>query len=164
VRAAAPGPLRLNGGMIRFRERLTPGPGTLVAVLLLLPAVFIIVLPLDPAAGAVAAVVVTAATELVLVLTAPIVAVTDGVLTAGRARIPVALTGATEGFRGADATQARGPGLDARAFTLFRGWVDPVVKVGLTDPDDPAPYWLVSTRRPEELRAALAAERAAPTV
>ena len=148
---------------MRFRERLTPGPGTLVAVLLLLPAVFIIVLPLSPAAGAVLAVVLTAAAELVLVLTAPVVSVADGVLTAGRARIAVALTGATEGFRRADATQARGPGLDARAYTLFRGWVDPVVRIALTDPDDPAPYWLVSTRRPEELRAALAAEHAAPT-
>ena len=149
--------------MIRFRERLTPGPGTLAAVLLLLPAVFIIVLPLSPAVGAVLAVAVTVVAELVLVLTAPVVAVEDGVLTAGRARIPVALTAGTEAFRGREATQARGPGLDARAFTLFRGWVDPVVRIALNDPDDPAPYWLVSTRRPEELRAALAAERAAPT-
>jgi hypothetical protein len=147
---------------MRFRERLVPGPGTLVAILLLLPAVWIIVLPLSPAVGAVLAVLVTAAAEAVILLTAPVVSVGDGVLTAGKARIPVSFTGATEAFRGRDATAARGPGLDARAFTLFRGWVDPVVRIALTDPDDPAPYWLVSSRRPEQLRAALAAERAAP--
>jgi hypothetical protein len=34
---------------------------------------------------------------------------------------------------------------------VIRGWVDPVVRVTLEDPDDPTPYWLISTRRPEEL-------------
>ena len=150
-----------NGRVQRFRERLVPGVGTTIAVLLLLPAVFIILLPLSATAGVVAAVVVTIGVEALLVALAPVVSVEDGVLVAGSARIPVALTGDTEEYRGTEAVQARGPGLDARAFTLFRGWVDPVVRVDLTDPDDPAPYWLVSTRRPEELRAALAAERSA---
>ncbi len=46
-------------------------------------------------------------------------------------------------------------GLDARAWTVVRGWIDPVVRIPLSDPDDPVPYWLVSTRRPEQLVAAL---------
>jgi hypothetical protein len=144
----------------RFRERLVPGVGPMLAALLLLPAIYIIFLPISPIVGAFACVLLTALVEVVLVVTAPIVAVRDGLLVAGAARIPVALTGETEQFRGADAVRARGPGLDARAFTMFRGWVDPVVRIAVEDPDDPAPYWLVSTRRPEELRAALAAERA----
>lgn len=148
--------------MQRFRERLTPGPGTLVAVLLLLPAVFVVLLPLSPTAGVVAAVLVTAAAEALLITTAPVITVADGVLVAGSARIPVGLTGGTSIARREEAVVARGPGLDARAFTLFRGWIDPVIRVELTDPDDPAPYWLLSTRRPEELGAALDAERGAP--
>ena len=48
----------------------------------------------------------------------------------------------------------RGPSLDARAWLSIRGWVDPVVKVTLADEKDPTPYWLVSTRRPEDLKAA----------
>lgn len=149
--------------MQRFRERLVPGVGTLVAVLLLLPAIFIILLPLSATVGIIASIVITIAVELLLVVLAPVVEVVDGVLVAGSARIPVALTGGTEAFRGKDAVQARGPGLDARAFTLFRGWVDPVLRIDLTDPDDPAPYWLVSTRRPEALGDALVAERSAKT-
>ena len=151
---------------MRFRERLTPGPGTLLAVLLLLPAMYIVALPLSRvvAIDLTIAVVVTAVAEALVILGSPVLSVADGVLTAGHARIPVALTGETEAFRGRGATAARGTDLDARAFTLFRGWVDPVVRVHLTDPDDPAPYWLLSTRRPEELRAALAAEHAAPSV
>ena len=38
---------------------------------------------------------------------------------------------------------------------MIRGWVDPVVRVGIEDPDDPVPYWLISTRRPEDLIRAL---------
>jgi hypothetical protein len=34
--------------------------------------------------------------------------------------------------------------------------VHPVVKIELLDETDPAPYWLVSTRHPDELAAALA--------
>ena len=45
--------------------------------------------------------------------------------------------------------------LDARAWLLIRGWVDPVVRVRLTDPKDPTPYWLVSSRHPEAVVAAL---------
>jgi hypothetical protein len=146
----------------RFRERLVPGIGPMVAALLLLPAIYIICLPITSAViGIGVAVLVTVVVEAVLVLSAPIVAVQDGQLVAGAARIPVGLTGETELFRREEATAARGTQLDARAYTMFRGWVDPVVRVQVTDPDDPVPYWLVSTRRPEELRAALAAERSA---
>ena len=145
--------------MQRFRERLIPGPGTLIAILLLLPAIWLVLLPLSPGVGLIGAIVITVVVEVLMIVVAPVVAVSDGVLTAGKARIPVALTGAMESSRKTDARQARGPGLDARAFTLFRGWVDPVLRIDLTDPDDPTPYWLVSTRRPDELRAAIAAER-----
>jgi hypothetical protein len=34
--------------------------------------------------------------------------------------------------------------------------VHPVVKIDLLDKTDPAPYWLVSTRHPDKLAAALA--------
>ena len=147
--------------MQRFRERLIPGPGTLIAIVLLLPAIWLVLLPLSPSVGLIGAIVVTIAVEVLMLVTAPVVAVADGVLSAGSARIPVSLTGAMESYRKTDATQARGPGLDARAYTLFRGWVDPVLRIDLTDPDDPTPYWLVSTRRPDELRDAIAAEREA---
>jgi hypothetical protein len=143
----------------RFRERLIPGPGTVIAVLLLFPAIWIILLPLSPTLGLAGAILVTVAVEGLLFLRAPRLEVSDGVLAVGPARIPVSLTGDTAHYRKADAMQARGPGLDARAFTLFRGWVDPVARIDLTDPQDPTPYWLVSTRHPELLREAIAAER-----
>jgi len=49
----------------------------------------------------------------------------------------------------------RGRRLDARAWLCIRGWIQPVVKVNVHDPSDPVPYWLISTRNPNELVAAL---------
>jgi hypothetical protein len=83
--------------------------------------------------------------------------VTDGHLAAGRARIPLSLL-AEPRTLDAEATRARiGPLSDARAYLLLRPYVPRSVVVDVTDPADPAPYWLLSTRHPESLAATLAA-------
>ena len=48
-----------------------------------------------------------------------------------------------------------GPQADARAWLRTRPYVDAGVRVDVADPSDPTPYWLVSSRRPEALAAAL---------
>jgi hypothetical protein len=73
----------------------------------------------------------------------------------GRATIERRFIGAATAFRGAEATAERGPGLNGLAFLCIRGWIDPVVRIEITDPADRTPYWLASTRRPDELLAAL---------
>jgi len=47
---------------------------------------------------------------------------------------------------------------DPAAFVAIRPWIGPGVQLWLDDPDDPSPYWVLSTRRPAEL-AALVRER-----
>jgi hypothetical protein len=56
-------------------------------------------------------------------------------------------------FRLAEATRERGVSLDARAWLVIRPWIDPVVKITISDPQDPTPYWLVSSKNPEALVA-----------
>jgi hypothetical protein len=83
------------------------------------------------------------------------VSVRDGVLTAGRARISLAHVGEVEAL---DATTTRllaGRDADARAYLLLRPYLHRAVRIGIDDPADPTPYWLVSTRRPDRLAAAL---------
>ena len=46
---------------------------------------------------------------------------------------------------------------DARAYLLIRPYLKRAVKVEITDPADPAPYWLIGTRHPEELARVLTA-------
>jgi hypothetical protein len=78
---------------------------------------------------------------------------------AGRAHIHGRFLGAATALDADEARWTAGPGADARAYLVLRPYLKRAVKVEITDPADPAPYWLVATRRPEELAAALAALR-----
>lgn len=58
---------------------------------------------------------------------------------------------------------ALGPQLDPAAFLVTHQWVDELVMLVLDDPEDPTPYWLVSSKDPAALLRAFApaqAERA----
>lgn len=83
------------------------------------------------------------------------VEVSGGELKAGDAHIPLALLGDVEIIAPEDRRKAMGPQLDPAAFVVHRGWVKPLVRVRVNDPEDPTPYWVISTRHPEALAAAL---------
>ncbi|SDI90397.1 Protein of unknown function [Actinokineospora alba] len=83
------------------------------------------------------------------------VAVEDGELRVADAHLPLEFVGEVEVFGAKDKRRVLGPNLDPAAFMLHRGWVGPLVRVQVTDPADPTPYWVFSTRRPEELAAIL---------
>jgi Protein of unknown function (DUF3093) len=73
----------------------------------------------------------------------------------GRARIDHRYIGGATAL-GAEQTRRRGgTEADARAHLVLRPYVSTAVEITLDDPDDPVPYWLVSSRRPEALAAAL---------
>ena len=74
---------------------------------------------------------------------------------AGRAHIDVGLLGAVTALDAAGTRRQAGVDADARAYLLLRPYLKRAVRVDLRDPADPTPYWLVSTRRPEELANAL---------
>jgi hypothetical protein len=60
--------------------------------------------------------------------------------------------------RALDAEQTRrrtGVEADARAHLVLRPYIKTTVEITLDDPEDPVPYWLVSTRHPQRLAAAL---------
>lgn len=83
-------------------------------------------------------------------------------LQAGDARIPLAALGPVETLDGEAMRVALGPALDARSHRCIRGWVATGVRVPVVDERDPVPYWLVSTRAPQRLAEALAADGARP--
>lgn len=85
------------------------------------------------------------------------VVVTDDGLRAGRARIDAVYLGTVEALDPEAARRVAGVEADARAYLVLRPYLHRAVKVQITDPDDPAPYWLLGTRHPERLAAAIAA-------
>lgn len=141
--------------MTIYRERLWASTWVFLAMALVIPASLLVFWPISVTAGIIVAFALYAGCCGILVLASPVVLLTSEQLTAGRARLPIEFAGETIGYREPEATAQRGVELDARAWLLIRGWVAPVVRIEITDPADPTPYWLVSTRRPEELVAAI---------
>lgn len=76
-------------------------------------------------------------------------------LTLGRAHLDAASIGAVEALEPAPMREWLGTRADARAYIVIRPYLKRGVRVMVDDPSDPAPYWLISTRRPAELVAAL---------
>ena len=144
---------------VAYSERLWPSPGMWVLVLLAALAGGLMVVPYGAAVWVICALLAALLTGAGLVLASAWVTVRDGTLRAGRAQIPVGYLGETSWADGEEARLERGPRLDARAYLLIRGWVRPVLRVEVLDPEDPTPYWLISTRHPEKLADAIRAAR-----
>lgn len=83
------------------------------------------------------------------------VRVADGVLHVPGARIALDHLGGVTPLTREGTRRVRGPLAEPRAFVVTRGWLAESVRVQLEDPQDDTPYWLVGTRRPAELAAAL---------
>ena len=85
----------------------------------------------------------------------------DG-LRVGRASIDHAHIGAVEPLHRAEYRLKLGTGADARGYLVTRPYIDRGVLVPIADDSDPTPYWLVSSRRPDALAAALGHTENAP--
>lgn len=81
---------------------------------------------------------------------------TDGhELRVGAARIVLSDIGTAIPLDRAEYRRRLGTGADARAHLVTRPYLDHGVLIEITDDRDPTPYWLVSSRRPQALAAAV---------
>lgn len=77
----------------------------------------------------------------------------------GRAHLPLAAISRTVSVPASARSAAMGRQLDPEAYVAQRTWVKTMVLIVLDDPDDPTPYWLISSRHPDRLMAALGSAR-----
>lgn len=138
-----------------FRERLWPGPLGWVAVVTFAIVLGVAFVPVDTLLAAVVCAIALFGGLAGAVLTTPRVEVERGTLHAGTARIPVRLLTAPRVLDREALRTELGPALDARAYVCLRAWIGTAVRIEVRDPQDPTPYWIVSTRRPHDLVAAL---------
>jgi Protein of unknown function (DUF3093) len=139
-----------------FRERLTvPAIWWVLAGLFSLS----VLLAVGVYLGAVWGVGVSVATILVAIAifasASTVISVDANQIRIGRASIDHAYIA---GCRALDAEQTRrraGVEADARAHLVLRPYIKTAVEITLDDEDDPVPYWLLSTRHPQQLAAAL---------
>jgi hypothetical protein len=138
-----------------FYERLWPSPGIWTAAIAFGAAFGLIPGPINTTVAWITGIVGAIVLGVLLAVTTPTVMVTEDLFVAGRARVPLTLIGSVEPLDAAEWHRGRGVGLDARAFLCTRAWLPIGAKVTLCDPEDPTPYWLVSSRRPDALAAAV---------
>jgi hypothetical protein len=81
-----------------------------------------------------------------------------GELRVGPAHVPVRHLGEIQVISPNAKRRALGPDLDPAAFVLHAGWVGPVLRITVTDPADPTPYWIFSVRQAEKLADILRAD------
>lgn len=153
--AATPSAGANTADPVLYSERLWPAWWVWTVVLGVSAAGILVFAPISMVAGYTGAAVLLVILVGILIASTPAIVVTTSTFRAGRAILPRALTGTVEAFDGDEATAERGPRLNGLAYLCIRGWVRPVVRVELTDPDDRTPYWLVSSRHPDRLVAAL---------
>ncbi|MGH3500816.1 MAG: DUF3093 domain-containing protein [Nocardioidaceae bacterium] len=77
---------------------------------------------------------------------------------AGRACLPWEYVGTAEALDQEATRRTLGVEADARAYLVVRSYCGGAVKVWVNDKEDPAPYWLVSSRHPARLAGHLNAQ------
>jgi len=143
--------------MQSYRERLTAPLSWWVAALLFGGICgWIMVVAADPTWGLVTTFVSTA-TGVALVWAYGALTIRAGAdgLHVGDAFLPASAVGAVVALDRVAYRANLGPESDARAWLRTRPYIGTGVRVTVDDPDDPAPYWLVSARRPDAVVAAL---------
>jgi hypothetical protein len=110
-------------------------------------------------AGVVAFAVSELLVAVLLITRIPLVCVDDEAFRAGRARLPLSFVGRIVPLTRDESITAKGAAADPHAYMCTRGWIGESIIVEVTDPADPHPYWLVSTRRGHDLAEVLATAR-----
>lgn len=85
------------------------------------------------------------------------VEIRDGELWVRNAHLPLTYVSGVVGLDRNTLRLVLGREGDPAAFISVRPWIGPGVQVWLDDPDDPTPYWVVSSRHPDQLVKAVRA-------
>jgi Protein of unknown function (DUF3093) len=141
---------------MQFRERLhVPTIWWLLAAGFAVSVLLAVGLYVGPAWGIGATAASLAATAALFVRSALLLEVDQTRVRIGRAVIEHCYIAGAQPLDAEQTRQRAGVEADARAHLVLRSYVSTAVEITLDDPADPVPYWLVSTRRPEALAAAL---------
>jgi hypothetical protein len=137
----------------RYRERLRVPVLWWVLLLLFLASVWAVLAVSTPplVMGLASAVAVVVGAGLLLGYGAARIEVGESALRAGPAHLEWAWCGPATALDAEGSRRLRGVDADARAFLLLRPYIATAVRVEVADPDDPTPYWMLSTRHPQRL-------------
>ncbi len=134
-----------------YFERVLPSLPSFLPTLAVFPTVLLALYPISPIIGFVAGGVLGVLAPLLMITKAPTIRIANGYLETAKARLPISVIKSVELIPKESSFSERGPKLNSRAFFVFQASVPELVKIELADPQDPTPYWLLSTRRGIEI-------------
>jgi len=85
--------------------------------------------------------------------------ISDGELRVRGAHLPLTYVSGSVALDAETLRRVVGREGDPAAFVSIRPWIGGGVQLWLDDPDDPTPYWVVSTRHPRQVLEAVRASR-----
>jgi hypothetical protein len=88
-----------------------------------------------------------------------VIEVSAGELRAGTATLPLVMTGEVRPLSEEQTRALLGPRADPTAHTLIRPYLRYAVYIEVKGPQPASPYWLLETRHPAELAAAIESSR-----
>lgn len=134
-----------------YREFQIANLSSFLPNLLIAPAVWLVFAPINDQIGLVTSIALTLASIAIRIFTTRTIAVTPDSLRIGNAVIPRKALGEAVSVSTQDQFTERGSNLDSRAFLALKSGLPGLVKIEVTDDEDPTPYLLISTRRASEL-------------
>jgi hypothetical protein len=132
-----------------YSERVFPGLSFFLATLFAPAALYLIVLAFDDFWALITFVVSELAIIFLGLFAAPTLSLSSKTLSIGNVKIPTQYVKAITVVEASAKQSEKGPMLNPSAYVRFQVGVKGLLKVELNDPNDPTPYWLISSRNPD---------------
>ncbi|MEY3845940.1 MAG: hypothetical protein RJA66_207 [Actinomycetota bacterium] len=138
-----------------YSEWVVPNWTSYIPLLAIYPTLWLTFLPIDQAVGIWSGIALTGVFLFLMLAKSARIKISNSCLAVANAEIERSFISGVEVVAKEDAFVARGRDLDPRAWIHFQGSVKTLVRVSISDPNDPTPYWLFSTRNPEKIKKSL---------
>jgi hypothetical protein len=146
---------KMAATQVGYHERVTPKWTNFLPLALVLPTFWLTLAPINASLGLFLGLSITILVAGLMIFKAPVISVRDSKIFAGKANIDLRHTGKLSIIPSDKAFAAKGPELDARAYLALQPSRKGLIKLEITDENDPTPYWLISTKKPELLKKAI---------
>lgn len=139
----------------QYTELVLPKWSSFLPTLGIFPAIWLTFLPINQTIGLWSGLGATVLIVVLMIAKSARITVTGDTLQVSNAIIERKFISGVEVIEKEDAFVARGRQLDPRAWIHFQGSVSTLARVQVSDPADPTPYWLFSTRNPQKIKEVL---------
>ena len=140
---------------MQYSELVAPKWTSFLPLVLILPTFWLTFAPINEPAGLIAGVLITVAVAWSMLANSAKIVVSEGQVKVGKATIEARFIGVCEELPYASRFAQRVPNLDPRAYLKLQNSQKGLVKLDILDKNDPTPYWVVSTKHPQQLIAAI---------